>query len=74
MDNEVIVSTPKGQRYVIPEVTTCPPAPKKLEASKKQRSSTVNVLAKKFEEEAGNEDDDTSIATQKDKGIVHMKF
>ncbi|PON55205.1 hypothetical protein TorRG33x02_300280 [Trema orientale] len=65
MDNEVVFSTPKGQRYVIPEVTTCPPAPIKHEASKKQRSSTVNVLARKFEEEAR---DDMSTTTQKNKG------
>ncbi|PON55206.1 hypothetical protein TorRG33x02_300290 [Trema orientale] len=66
MDNVVdIVSTPKGQRYLIPDVTTCPPTPKK-QAPKKQRS--VNVLAKKFNEAAYEEDDDMSTAPPKNKG------
>ncbi|PON33790.1 hypothetical protein PanWU01x14_349720 [Parasponia andersonii] len=65
MDNVVdaVFSTPEGKIYLVPEVTTCPPAPIK-QALKKQRSS-VNVLAKKFKEALANEDDEVSTANQK---------
>lgn len=28
-NNSILCSTPKGQKFKIPEISTCPPAPKK---------------------------------------------